>query len=119
MAGWCWFPAKDSSAPRLSRKQPQGHVRQRSIHPPIQQGCSLAVGARPFGAELLNRLDVSKYYVIRTIIISNTSVEGYGVLELLREGVRYRAVAQGELQCQELRSGGRTPLPFGDALASG
>src|SRR6267378_1100277 len=88
MAGWCWFPAKESSAPRLARKQPQGHVRQRSIHPPIQQGCSLAAGTCQFGAGLLNRLDVSKYYVIRTIIILNTFVEGYGVLELLRESVR-------------------------------
>jgi hypothetical protein len=76
MAGWWWFPAKESSAPRLARKQLQGHFRRRSIHPPIQQGCSLAAGGRPFGAELLNRLDVSKYYVIRTIIILNASVEG-------------------------------------------
>jgi hypothetical protein len=89
MAGWCWFPAEESSVPRLARKQPQGHVRRRSIHSPIQQGCSLAAGGgRPFGAELLNRLDVSKYYVIRTIIILDTTVEGYGVLELLRESVR-------------------------------
>jgi hypothetical protein len=47
----------------------------RSI-PPIQKRCSLAASSRPFGAELLNRLDVSKYYVIRTIIILNMSVEG-------------------------------------------
>lgn len=34
-------------------------------------------GARHLRAESLNRLDVSKYYVIRTVIISNISVEGY------------------------------------------
>jgi hypothetical protein len=45
--------------------------------PPIQYRCSLVTGLGHLKDELLNRLDVSKYYVIRTIIISDISVEGY------------------------------------------
>ena len=43
--------------------------------PPIQYRCSLVTGLGHLEDELLNRLDVSKYYVIRTIIILDVTVE--------------------------------------------
>jgi hypothetical protein len=44
----------------------------------VPQSRTLFAGGRlgRLGTELLNRLDVSKYYVIRTIIILNGFVEG-------------------------------------------
>jgi hypothetical protein len=43
--------------------------------PAIEQRRSLLAGSHRLGAELLNRLDVSKYYVIPTIIILDATVE--------------------------------------------
>jgi hypothetical protein len=59
--------------------------------------CAAPNPSRQFAAALLNRLDVSKYYVIRTIIILNISVEGCWVLKFLRGDVRSPAVFQYEL----------------------
>ena len=60
-ADWYWFPASLSPAEKLAA----------SVHGAIQRlpASHLAVG-------LLNRLDVSKYYVIPTIIILDATVEG-------------------------------------------
>jgi len=101
MAGWCWFPAKQYSAPEGLSRSNRAAVHRRTIPRPIQQGGSLGAGSRPFRAELLNRLDVSKYYVIRTIIISNSDVEGNWVLKFLRGDVRSPAVPQCELPSPE------------------
>jgi hypothetical protein len=74
MAGWCWFPAKRSSTGEACHKITATPSAAQSV-PAIEQRRSLLAGSHHLGAELLNRLDVSKYYVIPTIIILNATVE--------------------------------------------
>ncbi len=52
-------------------------MRRRTFHPQFSNVVRWWQAPAGSGAELLNRLDVSKYYVIRTIIIVDASVEGY------------------------------------------
>jgi hypothetical protein len=58
-------------------KQARRYVRRRTFHPQFSNVVRWWQAPAGSGAELLNRLDVSKYYVIRTIIILDASVEGY------------------------------------------
>ena len=57
--------------------------------------------------ELWFRLDVSQYYVIRTIIILDASVEGHGVLEFPKDDVESPAVPPCKSPCLAKPARGR------------
>ena len=59
-----------------------------------------------FAEELTFRLDVSQYYVIRTIIIFDASVGGHGVREFLKDDAESPAVPPCKSPTWELTGSG-------------